>query len=100
MRGWGIHADAIGRLVQAELENDGVVLRMDRHGVTHAAVAQDVLAPLAAFAPVLDDVIRQHRTELLDREREVATHAPELSDQRACRGRNGDPYLLSNERRR
>ena len=78
-----VHANAIGRLVQAELENDGVVLRVDRHGVAHAAVAEDLLAALAAFAPVLDDVIGEDGAELLDRQRVVAADAFQLGDERA-----------------
>ena len=35
--------------LQAELEDDLIVLRMDRHGVAHAAVPQDLLAALAAL---------------------------------------------------
>ena len=85
-----VHADAVRGLVQPELENDGVVLRVDRHGVAHAAVLQDLLAALAAFAPVLHDVIRQNRAELLDRQREVAADALQLGDQRARARRHGD----------
>ena len=78
-----VHANAVGRLVQSELEDDGVILRVDRHRVTHAAVAEDLLAALAAFAPVLDDVIREDGAELLDRQRVVAADALQLGDERA-----------------
>ena len=38
-----------------------IVARVDRHGVPHAAVAEDLLAALAAFLPVGDDVEREDR---------------------------------------
>ena len=38
-----------------------VVPRVDRHGVAHAAIAQDLDAALAALPPVGDDVVREHR---------------------------------------
>ena len=89
-----VDADAIRGLVQAELEDDLLVARVDRHGVAHAAVAQDLLAALAAFAPVLDDVVREHGTELLDRERMVAADAFQLGEQRARPGRHLEADLL------
>ena len=67
--------DAERRLLQAELEDDLLVLRVDRHRVAHAAVPQDLLAALAALAPVADDVEGEDRAELLDRERVVAADA-------------------------
>ena len=70
-----VHHDPEGRLVQPELEDHVVVCRVDRHGVPHAAVAQHLLAALAAFAPVVDDEVGQDGAELLDRERVVATDA-------------------------
>ena len=47
-----VHDDPEGRLVQAELEDHVVVGGVNRHRVAHAAVAQHLLAALAALAPV------------------------------------------------
>ena len=55
---------------------------MDRHGVSNAAVAQNLLAALASFTPVLDDVIRQDGAELLDRQRVISANA--LDAARTC----------------
>ena len=94
MSGGRVHTNAVGRLVQPELENDRVVLRVNGHGVTHAAVLQDLLAALTAFAPILHDVVGEHRAQLLDREREVAAHPLKLCDQRAGAGRHGEAAFL------
>ena len=80
MRRRRVHADAEGRLLQPELQDDVVVLRVDRHGVPHAAVPEDLDAALAPFPPVLDDIQRQHRAQLLDRERIVAADAGKRRD--------------------
>ena len=79
--------------LQAELENHLLVLRVDGHGVAHAAVAQDLFAALAAFPPVLDDIEGQDRAQLLDRQRVVAPDAVERRDQHPRLGRNRDAAL-------
>ena len=63
----GVDHDAEGRLLEPELEDHLLVLRVDRHRVAHPAVPQDLLAALASFRPVLDDVEGQDGAELLDR---------------------------------
>ena len=78
------------RLLQTELENHLIVLRMNGHRVAHSAVAQDLFAALAAFSPVLHDIVRKHRTQLLDRERVVAADSFERRHQHARLARNAD----------
>ena len=51
--------------------------------MTHAAVAQDLLAALAAFAPVGHYIEGEDGGELLDRERIVASDALQLGDEDA-----------------
>ena len=61
-------------------------------GVTHPAVAQDLLAALAALAPVAHDIEGEDRTELFDRQRVVAADACQLArSARGCRARTVDP---------
>src|SRR5580765_144541 len=67
---------------------------MDRHCVTHAAVAQNLLAALAALAPVAHYIEGEDRTELFDRERVVAAHAVQLRDQHASAGPDLESCLL------
>jgi hypothetical protein len=59
-----------------------------------------------AFPPVLDDVVREHGTELFDRQRVVAADAGERRHENPRFGRHGDAALagdvhrvLSNQRR-
>ena len=52
--------------------------------MAHAAVTQDLPAPLAALPPVLDHVEGEHRAELLDGQGMVAADPVERSDERAC----------------
>ena len=93
MRRRRVDDDAERRLLQAELQDDLVVLRVDRHGVAHAAVPQDLLAALAALAPVLDDVVRKHGAQLLDRQRIVAADAVERRDEHPRVGGHRDAAL-------
>src|SRR5690349_5701283 len=94
MRRRRVHTDSEGRLLEAELQDHIFILRMDGHGVAHPAIAQDLDATLAAFSPVLDDVPRQDRTQLLYREWVIAADAFQRSDQRARSAWNGDPDFL------
>src|SRR5262249_27427955 len=72
VRGRGIDHNPECRLFQAELQDHLIVLGVDRHRMTHSAVAQNLLAPLTTLAPVPHDIERQHRAELFDRQRVVA----------------------------
>src|SRR4029453_6200440 len=69
---------------------------MNGHGVAHAAVAKDLLAPLASLPPILDHIERQDRTEFLDRQRVVASHSVERRDQQLGALRNTYTTLFSN----
>ena len=80
--------------MQSKCENDRVVLRVNRHGVTHAAVLQDLLAALAGVAPILYDVVRQDRAQLFDRQGKVSADARQFRNQRARARRHGDAALL------
>ena len=60
---------------------------MDGHGVAHAAVPQDLLAPLAAFLPVANNIEGQDGAELLDGKRVVAADTVQVGDQQV-KGRN------------
>src|SRR4030095_7398926 len=71
---------------------------MNSHGVAHAAVAKDLLAPLASLPPILDHIERQDRTELFDRQRVVASNSVERRDQQSRAVRNTNTTLLSNSR--
>ena len=106
MRRRRVDDDAEGRLVKAELEDDLVVLRVNRHRVAHAAIPEDLFAALAAFPPVFDDVVREHGAQLFDRQRIIAADAGERRDENARLRRHGDAALvrdinggLSDERR-
>src|SRR3977135_882957 len=70
---------------------------MDRHCVAHAAVAQDLLAALAALTPVLDYIEGEDRAALLDPPRVVATNAAQgrHEDARACW--DGDAAFFRND---
>src|SRR5438876_8979106 len=68
MRRRRVDDDAAGGFFQAEFQDDLVVARVDRHGVPHAAVAQDLDAAGAAFFPVGYDIEREDGGELLDRQ--------------------------------
>ena len=93
VRGGRVHHDAERRLLEAELEDHRLVPRVDGHGVAHAAVAEDLLAPLAALPPVADDVEGEDRAELLDRERVVAADARQGRDEHARLGRHRQARL-------
>ncbi len=92
-----VHTDPEGRLLEAELQDHIVILRMDRHRVAHSAIAQDLDATLAAFSPVLDDVPRQDRTQLFYRQGIVAADALQRRNQRTRSARYGDPDFLCDE---
>ena len=65
--------------------------------MTHPAVAQDLLAALAAFTPVCHDVERQDGTELFDRQGIVPADAGKLRDQDPRAWRYLDARLLGDE---
>ena len=62
--------------------------------MAHPAVAEDLLAAFAAFAPISNHVKRQDRTQLLNLQGIVASNAGQFGDEYAGRWRNGDPGLL------
>ena len=95
-----IHADAEGRLLEAELEDDVLVPGVDRHRVAHAAVSQNLNTALAALPPVLDDIPGKDRRQLLNREGMVAPDSRERGNQDAGPLRDRDPHLLGDERGR
>jgi hypothetical protein len=73
---------------------------MDRHGVAHAAVAQDLDAPRTSFFPVGDDIEREDRRELLDRQRVIAADPVQLGNEHAGIGGDGDAGGLRDRGRR
>src|SRR4029453_7620118 len=72
---------------------------MNGHGMAHATVAKDLLAPLAPLPPILDHIERQDGTKLLDGQRVVASHSVERRDQQSSAVRNTYTTLLSNSSR-
>ena len=76
----GLYSPADG----TELEDHGLVGRVDRHCVPEPSVAEDLLAPFAALAPVVHDVIGQHRAQLFDGQGKVAAAPTGLCNQ--CAG--------------
>ena len=72
---------------------------MDGHRVTHPAVPKNLLAALAAFAPVADDVEGEDRAELLDRQGVVASDPRQGRQQDARLGRHRQAALRGDDRR-
>src|SRR5262245_11041144 len=89
-----VHEDPKGWLLQSKLQDHVLILRMNGHRMTHAAVTQDLNAPFTSLAPVLDDIEREDRAELLDGKRVVTSDAVQRRDQRTCSCRDGDPGLF------
>src|SRR5262249_61377889 len=95
-----VGGDGGGGFGGAELEDVLLVRRVDGHRVAPPAVPQDLLAALAAFAPVLHDVIREDRAELFNRQRVVASDTFQGRQQHAGRRRHGQAAFLRNVNRR